>query len=276
MILDGQKYSKEILEKIKKEVEDLPFTPLFSDILVGEDLSSRKYVELKKKKAKELGIDFYDAFLKEDAQTEDLIEKIKELNNIPNMCGIIVQLPLPSHIDTKKVLDAIDPRLDVDCLGEVCSNNFYNGDTNVAPPTALACMYLLDSINLNLTNKKIVVAGEGKLVGKPIANLLKNRKLNFQIVNSETINKEEIILNGDVVISAVGKGNLFNASSFKDGVVLIDAGTSEQEGSLVGDIVFESASSKASFITPPKGGVGPLTIAMLFSNVLKVAKNKHE
>jgi methylenetetrahydrofolate dehydrogenase (NADP+)/methenyltetrahydrofolate cyclohydrolase len=274
MILDGKKHSQEIFEKIKQEVEGLPFTPLFCDILVGDDLASKKYVELKKKKARELGIDFYDANFDANILTEDLIEKINELNKVPNMCGIIVQLPLPAHIDTVKVLNAIEPKLDVDCLGSVSSQKFYDGDLSIAPPTALACLYLLDSINLDLNNKKIVIVGEGKLVGRPLANLLKYRNLNFEIINSKTFSKEEIVLSADVVISAVGKANMFNASSFKEGVVLIDAGTSEEEGSLVGDINFISVNEKASFLTPAKGGVGPLTIAMLFLNVLKVAKQK--
>lgn len=276
-IIDGKKISIEILEDLKSKVKALNFKPVFCDILVGNDLASVKYVNLKKRKAEELGIEFYDANFSNDITTEELINKIQEINKLENMCGVIVQLPLPLHIDTKKVLDIIDARLDVDCLGEKTSSAFYNGNLEIVPPTALACMYLLDTLNLDLKNKNIVVLGEGKLVGKPVMNLLKCRNLDFKSINSNTENKEEILRNADVIISGVGRGKIVNGDMIKEGVVIIDAGTSEEDSVLVGDVDFDSVSGKASFMTPVPGGVGPLTVAMLFTNVLKVAYNKkHE
>ncbi len=276
-IIDGKKISIEILEDLKSKVKALNFKPVFCDILVGNDLASVKYVNLKKRKAEELGIEFYDANFSNDITTEELINKIQEINKLENMCGVIVQLPLPLHIDTKKVLDIIDARLDVDCLGEKTSSAFYNGNLEIVPPTALACMYLLDTLNLDLKNKNIVVLGEGKLVGKPVMNLLKCRNLDFKSINSNTENKEEILRNADVIISGVGRGKIVNGDMIKEEVVIIDAGTSEEDSVLVGDVDFDSVSGKASFMTPVPGGVGPLTVAMLFTNVLKVAYNKkHE
>jgi methylenetetrahydrofolate dehydrogenase (NADP+)/methenyltetrahydrofolate cyclohydrolase len=203
-IIDGRKISKEILAEVKVKVKTLDFKPVFCDILVGNDLASLKYVELKKKKALELGIDFYDANFTENITTEELILEIEKINKIENMCGIIVQLPLPSHLDTQKILDTIEPSLDVDCLGEELSNKFYNGDLFIAPPTALACEALLESLNLDLLKKKILIIGEGKLVGKPMANILKFKNYNFDIINSKSENQETLIKEADVLITGVG------------------------------------------------------------------------
>ena len=156
-IIDGRKISKEILEEVKKEINSLPFQPVFCDVLVGDNPVSVQYVNIKKHKAEEIGIRFHEAFFSIDIKTEDLVNKIKDLNKIPNICGIIVQLPLPESLDQKEILDAVDPRLDVDCLGTIASNKFYNGSTDIGFPTALACMELLDSIGFNLDssiNKK--------------------------------------------------------------------------------------------------------------------------
>jgi methylenetetrahydrofolate dehydrogenase (NADP+)/methenyltetrahydrofolate cyclohydrolase len=273
-IIDGRKISKEILAEVKVKVKTLDFKPVFCDILVGNDLASLKYVELKKKKALELGIDFYDANFTENITTEELILEIEKINKIENMCGIIVQLPLPSHLDTQKILDTIEPSLDVDCLGEELSNKFYNGDLFIAPPTALACEALLESLNLDLLKKKILIIGEGKLVGKPMANILKFKNYNFDIINSKSENQETLIKEADVLITGVGRGSLITGDMVKEGVIVIDAGTSEEDSVLVGDVDFDSVSTKASFVTPVPGGVGPVTVAMLFSNVLKVAYNK--
>ena len=271
-IINGKNLRDEILEDIKKQVLDLHFIPVFCDVLVGSDPSSVQYVNLKKKNAISLGIKFHDAIYDESITTEELLKEIQKINKVDNMCGIIVQLPLPSHIDARKVLDAIDPVLDVDALGEQVSLDFYSSNEDLVPPTALSVLALLDSLKINLSDKNIVVLGEGKLVGKPVAQLLKNRNLKFTVLNSASINKEEIIKNADIIVSGIGKGKYLTGDMVKDGVIIVDAGTSEEEGSIVGDVDFESMRSKASYITPVPGGVGPVTVAMLFMNVLKVAK----
>lgn len=282
-IIDGKKIRDEILAKIKKEVDSLPFKPIFCDVLVGDDPSSTQYVKMKKKTAESVGIEFHNAFFKSTVSTEDLIKEIKILNKIPNMCGIIIQLPLPEGIDKRAVLDAISPVLDVDCLGSVASEKFYSGETKVGSPTALACMELLYSIDLNLENKKIVVLGQGELVGRPVAALLQSKGFSPFLVDSKTLNKEEIIKKADVLISGIGKGKYLKGEMVKKGVVLIDAGTSEEisgpsflEGrvNIVGDVDLDSVSEVASFLSPVPGGVGPVTIAMLLDNVLNVAKQK--
>jgi len=273
-IIDGRKIRNEILEEIKQETDGLSFTPVFCDILVGEDPASVQYVNMKFKTAVSLGIKFHKAFFKEDISTEDLIKEIQVLNKMENMCGIIVQLPLPLHIDTKKVLDAIDSDLDVDSLGEVSSTKFYQGEKVLHLPTASACLYILDSLNIDLNSKNIVVLGQGELVGKPTAFLLKQRGLNVVSLNRESVGKEEIIKDADIIISGIGQASYLKGDMLKPGVTLIDAGTSESNNSISGDVDLSSVKNVASVISPVPGGVGPVTIAMLFKNVLQVAKNK--
>src|SRR3989344_1175471 len=156
------------------------------------------------------------------------------------MCGIIIQLPLPEHIDRRAVLDAIDSHLDVDCLGTVASEEFYSGYISIGFPTALACMALLESLNLNLKSKNIVVLGQGMLVGKPVTALLKFRGLNPNIITSQTENKAELIKNADVIISGMGRGKYITRDMIKEGVVLIDGGTPASGAGIVGDVDFES------------------------------------
>ena len=271
-IIDGKKIRDEILAEVKKEVASLSFTPVFCDVLVGEDKASIQYVQMKKKTAETLGINFHNANFPITTTTEELIEEIKKINKIPNMCGIIIQLPLPENLDRRKILDAIDPQLDVDCLGTVASEKFYNGSTALGFPTALACMKLLDSIQISLKDKKIVVLGQGDLVGKPVTALLRFRGLEPITVRSKTENKEKIIKEADIIISGMGKGKYIAGNMIKNGAILVDAGTSESNAGIVGDIDFESVKNVASFISPVPGGVGPVTVAMLFNNVLNVAK----
>jgi methylenetetrahydrofolate dehydrogenase (NADP+)/methenyltetrahydrofolate cyclohydrolase len=196
------------------------------------------------------------------------------------MCGIIVQLPLPEHIDREAVLDAIDPELDVDCLGSSASENFYNNesleDISLVPPTALSCVKILDSLDIDLKTKNTVILGQGALVGKPVLKLLELRGLYPAVLVNDSKNKEEILKNADVIISGIGKGGYINHDMIKEGVVLIDAGTSESNGSIVGDVDFDSVKNMDGFISPTPGGVGPVTVAMLLQNVVQVAESRFE
>ncbi len=274
MIIDGKKFQSEILEKLKGEIVHLPFQPVFCDILVGDDPASAQYVRMKARTAESIGIKFHNANFPGDITTVQLISEIKKINQLENICGIIVQLPLPSHIDRQEVLDAIEPGLDVDCLGTVASQKFYNGDFSLGYPTALASMALLDSVGMNLDGRNIVVLGQGPLVGRPVTALLKFRNLNPKIITRQTENKEEIIKNADVIISGMGQGKYIKGDMIKEGAVVIDAGTSELDGGIVGDVDLESVKEVAGFVSPVPGGVGPVTVAMLLQNVLKVAKAK--
>jgi methylenetetrahydrofolate dehydrogenase (NADP+)/methenyltetrahydrofolate cyclohydrolase len=273
-IIDGKKIKDDILEQVRKDVFSLPFTPVFCDILVGDDLSSKQYVRMKAKIAESVGIKFRSADFSDLASTEDIIEEINNLNKVPHMCGIIIQLPLPNHIDKRRVLDAIDPSLDVDCLGSVNSRDFYNDSGAVSYPTALACMGIIESLNINLYNKNILILGQGSLVGLPVTHLLKSKGLKIDTIDSKTENPENLIKNADVIISAIGKAKYIKNGMIKEGVVIIDAGTSEDNGAVIGDVDLDSVVGIASFVSPTPGGVGPVTVAMLLKNVSQVAKNK--
>lgn len=277
-LIDGKKLQEIILSQVKEQVALLGFQPVFTDVLVGEDPASAQYVRMKARMAESVGIRFHNASFRESITTEDLIKEINILNKLPNMCGIIVQLPLPKTLDIRKILDAIDPNLDVDCLGAVASQKFYSGPNieGISPPTALACMALLDSLseraNFNLKDKNIVVLGQGDLVGKPVSALLRFRGLNQNFITRKTENKEELLKQADVIISGIGHGKYITGDMVKSGVVIIDAGTSESGGGISGDVDLESVESVASYVSPVPGGVGPVTVAMLLQNVLKVAQ----
>ena len=278
-IIDGRKLSQEILAEVKDEIARLPFQPVFCDVLVGSDPASVQYVGMKAKKAEKLGMKFHSAKFPETISPEELVKEIKKLEFVPDISGIIVQLPLPAKfIDRQVILDAVPEDLDVDCLGTLASEKFYKNENGTSSllgyPTALACMALLDSLKFDLTDKKIVVLGQGQLVGKPVTALLRFRGLNPNIITRQTENKEELIKNADIIISGIGHGKHVTGEMIKKGAVLIDAGTSESKGGIVGDVDLESVKDVASFVSPVPGGVGPVTVAMLLKNVLTVAKSK--
>lgn len=276
IIIDGKKLQKEFLEHIKNDVALLPFKPVFCDVVVGNDPVSLQYVKMKQRTAESVGILFHEAFFKEDITTEELVGEIKKLNTVENMCGIIVQLPLPVTLDKQKVLDAIDPKLDVDYLGTEASNLFYAGDSfgTKGFPTAFAVLAIIHSLNLDFTDKKVVMLGQGQLVGKPVTASLRFLGVEPFVVTNDTPDKEKIIKEADVIISGIGQGKYITGSMIKEGVVLIDAGTSEEGTSIVGDVDQESVMGIAGALSPVPGGVGPVTVAMLLKNVLTVAQEK--
>ena len=273
-LIDGKSLSQEVLSGIKKEVEKLPFIPVFCDVLVGEDKVSMQYVDMKSRKAESVGMLFHKPKFPASITTEQLVKEIQSLNNIENICGLILQLPLPSHIDNEMVLNAVDPNIDVDCLGKVASDKFYSGDNEIGFPTALSCMRLVDSVGMDLSKMKVTVLGYGNLVGKPVTALLHFRGLDPVIVRSQTENKEKIIAESDLIISGIGKGKYLTGDMIKKGAVLVDAGTSESDSGVVGDVDLDSVSEVAGYVSPVPGGVGPMTVAMLLQNVLAVAKKR--
>ena len=273
-IIDGRKIRDDILVEVKNGVGKLPFTPVFCDVLVGDDPVSLQYINMKAKMAESVGIHFHHAEFPESISTDDLIKEIKKLNEVKNMCGLIIQLPLPAHLDKEQVLNAIAPSIDVDCLGKKASDIFYGGDIRIGYPTALACMTILDSLHLDLKDKKIVVFGQGMLVGKPVTHLLQMRGLEVSIINRKVENKDQLIKNADILISGTGQGKYITGSMVKNGCVIIDAGTSESTGGIVGDVDLDSVKGIADFVSPVPGGVGPVTVATLLKNVLIVAQNK--
>lgn len=274
MIIDGKQIAQQILDNLKQEVALLPFQPVFCDILVGDDSASAQYVRMKGRQAERIGIKFRGANYPSTITTNELIAEIKKIAVEPNMCGLIVQLPLPSTIDKTAVLDSIAPGIDVDCTGKVNTDLFYEGNAYVEFPTAAAVMKVLDTTLVDLQNKKLLVIGFGQLVGRPVSFLLEQRGLKVDVARSKTENILELMKQADVIVSAVGKPKLVTGDKIKTGAIIIDAGTSESEGGVVGDVDFDSVSKVASYVSPVPGGVGPVTVAMLLSNVVKVAKEK--
>lgn len=287
MVFNGKEQSQKILADLKNRISLLGFVPEFSDILVGQDGPSTRYVNMKKNMAENLGINFISGDLPVSSSTLDVINKIKELSQRPNICGIIVQLPLPDHINTEDVLNAVPISLDVDGLSFEYSENFYstlNHSGMCILPTVNAVNKILNqAIHDNLNVKNFAIVGQGRLVGKPITHLLKSQSelldLGWEIktidIDTPYFNREQILKEADVIISAVGSPDIITGDQVKDSVIIIDAGTLEVGNTLVGDIEFESIKEKASFITPTPGGVGPMTVACLMENVVVNAENKY-
>jgi methylenetetrahydrofolate dehydrogenase (NADP+)/methenyltetrahydrofolate cyclohydrolase len=276
MLIDGKKIAAEILEGVKSEVAKLSFQPVFCDVLVGGDPASKQYVAMKAKAAEKLGFKFRSANYSASINTDKLIGEMKKISQEPNMCGMIVQLPLPAGFEKQMILDSINPKIDVDCTGKINTDLFYAGKAYVEFPTAAAVMELLDSTRVDLKNKKCLVIGFGQLVGRPVSFLLEQRGMHVDIARSKTENIKELMKNADVIISAVGKPKLIIGDKIKPGSIVIDAGTSESDGGIVGDVDLESVKGAASFVSPVPGGVGPVTVAKLLANVLKVAKGKKQ
>ncbi len=273
-IIDGRKVRDGILESLKSRVASLPFQPLFCDVLVGDNDVAAQYVRMKERTAENLGLKVVHGVFPGDITTEGLIKELKRLGALRNMAGLIVQLPLPAHIDSRRVLDAIPPSVDVDATGQVSSDLFYANKPNYLFPTAAASVTLVDSVVPDLTGKKIVVVGRGMLVGRPVAHLLKSRGLDVTSIDRDTPNPEEIMKSADVIISGVGKAKLVNGSNIKPGVVIVDAGTSEANGVIVGDVDRETVEPIAGALSPVPGGVGPVTVSMLMQNVVVSAERQ--
>ncbi len=273
-IIDGRKVRDEILETLKGRVAALPFQPLFCDVLVGDNDVAAQYVRMKERTAENLGLKVVHGMFPGDITTENLIKELRRLGALQNMAGLIVQLPLPAHIDSRKVLDAIPAAVDVDATSTASSDLFYANKPNYLFPTAAASVTLLDSLNLDLKGKKVVVVGRGMLVGRPVAHLLTSRGLDVTSVDRDTPNPEEIFKNADVIITGVGKAKLINGNNVKAGVVIVDAGTSESNGSIVGDVDRETVEPLAAALSPVPGGVGPVTVSMLMQNVVISAERQ--
>ncbi len=275
MIIDGKAIAQKILMRLETEVANLPFRPVFIDCVVGDDPVSLSYVRIKGKTAEKLGMEFKIAQYPATISTEALIDELTTLQGDARLCGLIVQLPVPEHIDKQAVIDAIKPELDVDCIGTVNMNAFYaNEPSQITLPTAGAVIELLQSIDVSLAGKSIVVVGQGELVGRPVTQMLRAQNLEPNIADASTTNLAELLSDADIVISGTGQPNLITGSMIKDGAVVIDAGTAESNGGIVGDVDFASVEPKAAYVSPVPGGVGPVTVAKLLENVAVIARRK--
>lgn len=272
-LINGQEMAQNILKNLKKEVASLPFVPVFSDMIIGDDPASISYVKIKSKRAEEIGLRFELLQLPSSASTEEVTAKLKEIQNDKALSGLIVQLPLPEHLDRSAILNSIDPKVDVDGLSDANMKSFYSGKSKIVPPTAAAVMTIIDSLQIEADKLKFLVVGQGDLVGKPVTFLLKQRNYNVATADQSTIDLKKLTLEADVIISGTGQPNLIAGSMVKPGAILIDCGTAESNGGIVGDIDAKSVADKAAFLSPVPGGVGPVTVAQLLYNVVEVAKN---
>lgn len=270
-LLNGRKLRDELLVQLKQQVEALSFTPVFCDVLVGENKVSAQYVRMKEHVAESLGIEVLQAQFSESITTDDLVREIESISKTKNLCGLIVQLPLPAHIDTEKVVNTIPSAIDVDVLGKENRDLFYKGSAPFIFPTAGAILTLLESLPFSYKEKSIVVIGEGELVGRPVTQLLKLEGAVVTSVDINTQDREKKIQEADIIISAAGSPKFLIGEMVKKDVVVIDAGTSEDGGVVVGDGDYDSLQEKVSYLAPVPGGVGPLTTALLMHNVIQAA-----
>ena len=273
-IIDGKLVAKTLLDKLAEEVKTLHQKPCLAVIIVGENPASKIYVNLKKKTALELGFDSIVVEMPQETSQDELLEKIEQMNGDDKINGILVQLPLPKHIDTNTVIEKISPQKDVDCfhpynVGKIASNS----NPYIFPCTPKGILKLLEYYNIEIEGKNAVVLGRSNIVGRPMAQMLLNKNATVTICHSKTKNLAEITKTADILVSAVGSEKLVTADMLKTGAVVIDVGMNRTaDGKLCGDVDFENVKEKASFITPVPGGVGPMTICSLMVNTLELYK----
>lgn len=260
--IDGKKIAKGILHDIKLQSTEMDRPPRLAIVTCAPNFETKKYLSLKKRKAAACGITAVVVELPENAVTDDVVATINSL--LPNADGLVVQLPLPTQIDQEQVLGVVPPEKDPDC--------FAGGSGHILPPVAGAIDVILETHDLSIRDKKVVILGHGRLVGKPVADYAISKGADVTVMDEESGIDRDTLKAADVVISGIGQPNFISADMVKDGVVLLDAGTSEEGGDLVGDIASD-AYKKSSFYTPVPGGIGPITIAVLLKNLIELTKS---
>jgi len=284
VIIDGKKFAQELRNEIKKEIESIKktrnTTPGLTVILVGNHTPSEIYVRNKELSAKEVGITSEVIRFESSVTQEKLIEVIHGLNKDKKVHGILVQLPLPPHINGSKIIEEIDPKKDVDGFHPVNVGNLSSGKDSLVPCTPLGSYLLIKNVQKNLTGLEALIIGRSNLNGKPMAQLLLKEDCTVTIGHSKTKNLKELCQKADIVVAAVGRANLVKGDWVKEGAIVIDVGINREEDKtekkgykIVGDVEFDSVVKKARAITPVPGGVGPMTIACLLNNTLKAFKN---
>ena len=276
MIIDGKKEAEVIKNEIKREISDLKKkkskTPSLTVILIGDFAPSLIYVKNKEKSAREVGINSEIIKYPKNVSEKDILEKIKELNKNDEISGILVQLPLPSQISKKKIINAIDPSKDVDGFNPINVGNLSSGYDSIVPCTPLGCLLLIKKIEPNLAGKHAVIIGRSNLNGKPMAQLLLKENCTVTIVHSKTNDLKNECLKADILVAAVGVPNLIKKDWVKKNAIVIDVGINKVGEKIVGDVNFNELKDNVKAITPVPGGVGPMTIACLLKNTLKCFK----
>jgi len=277
MIIDGKAVAREIQKQVKDEIEGLKrrwgMVPGLGVVLVGDDPASHLYVRNKEKACKEVGIQSQEHLLPASVSERELLSLIHTLNRDKEIHGILVQLPLPAHIRSEKILKAVSPQKDVDGFHPVNQGLLLLGAEGLKPCTPLGIMKLLDSIGCDPKGKNATVVGRSNIVGKPVALMLLARHATVTLCHSRTAQLKDEVSRADILVVAIGKAGLVRGDWIKPGAVVIDVGSNRlPSGKFVGDVEFEGAKERASWISPVPGGVGPMTICMLLFNTLRAAK----
>lgn len=273
-IIDGKSISSFVKDKIREEVSYLKANSItvgLAVIIVGEDKASQLYVANKRKACENLGIMSETHYLPENTSQKELLELIDNLNKDKNINGILVQLPLPAHLDEKAIINAILPEKDVDAFHPVNVGKIMQGDYDFVPCTPAGIMEMLKYEDIDLTGKHCVIIGRSNIVGKPMAMLMLHKNATVTICHSKTENLKDICKQADILVVAIGKPNFVNSDYVKPGAVVIDVGINRVDGKFCGDVDFDDVEPITSAITPVPGGVGPMTIAMLMKNTLTAA-----
>ncbi|MBQ7990496.1 MAG: bifunctional methylenetetrahydrofolate dehydrogenase/methenyltetrahydrofolate cyclohydrolase FolD [Oscillospiraceae bacterium] len=275
-IIDGKKVSARVKAEVKAEAESLKAKGIsigLAVVIVGDNPASRVYVNNKKKACAEVGFDSFEYALPAETTQDELLALVDKLNSDAKVDGILVQLPLPSHIDKNAVINAISPEKDVDAFHPQNVGHIMIGDYAFLPCTPAGVMELIAETGIEVSGKKCVVIGRSNIVGKPMAMLLLHKNGTVTITHSRTRDLPSVTSEADILVAAVGKAGFVTADMIKPGAVVIDVGMNRNaEGKLCGDVDFEGCKEKAGYITPVPGGVGPMTIAMLMRNTLTAAK----
>ncbi len=272
-LLDGKKTAALVRDKIAVEVERLKGegrgVPGLAVVIVGENPASRVYVGQKEKACKAVGFDSILHRLPEETTQDELLSLVEEMNNDPRIDGILVQLPLPRHINSDSIIAAIKPEKDVDGFHPINMGKLVTGLKGTEPCTPKGIMYLLNEYGIELEGKRAVVLGRSNIVGKPIAHMFMGKNATVTVCHSRTKDMASYTKEADIIVAAIGKAKFLTADMVKEGAVIVDVGINRLEEGLVGDVDFEALKEKASYITPVPGGIGPMTIAMLLLNTLE-------
>ena len=276
-IINGKELAKKIKKELKEEVKKLKekgINPKLAVIMVGDDPASQVYVRNKSKACEKVGIEFEEFLFDKNSSEETLLNTIKKLNEDNSVHGILLQSPVPKHININKAFRTILPEKDVDGFNPVNVGNLTIGEDAFISCTPFGIVKMIEEYNIETEGKNTVILGRSNIVGKPMIQCMLNKNSTVTVCHSKTKNIEEITKKADIVIAAIGKPKFVKADMIKEGATVIDVGINRlSDGSICGDVDYENIESKASYITPVPGGVGPMTIAMLLTNVVKAAKN---
>jgi len=277
-ILDGKLTAQKIRSKLKEKVDTLKnsgITPKLAVIMVGEDIGSKIYVKNKSKACEEIGIEYEEYLLKEETSMEELLNLITELNDRDDVHGILLQSPIPKHLDINLAIKAISPEKDVDGFHPINVGKLVLGQETFVSCTPFGIIKMLEDYNIELEGKNAVILGRSNIVGKPMIQCLLNKNATVTVCHSKTKEIEKFTKQADIIIAAIGKTKFLKPDMVKEGAIVIDVGINrDEEGKISGDADFENLLSKVSYITPVPGGVGPMTITMLMYNVVKAAKQQ--